>query len=35
MEDLEPQGWECVLLVEGDEIDRGTFFEGEEIYFGD
>ena len=26
MLNLEPQGWECVLLVKGEEIDRGTFF---------
>ena len=36
MLDLEPQEWECVLLVEGEEIDREAFFtDKEEIRFYD
>ena len=30
MSDLEPQGWECVLLVDGEEIAREAFFTDKE-----
>lgn len=34
MEDLSPQGWECVFLAEGEEIDRPVFFdEGKEFRY--